>query len=76
VLPEEGEMVCFDWESFMDKKKEIKKLKKYEDNGALICNILFRKYYKEYVETHIVLFEEAVYRESIKHRAFNQLAAR
>lgn len=61
VLPAEGETISFEWRDFIQNETVVKKIESYEEGDVFICEILFRKYYKGVVETHIYLHERKDY---------------
>jgi hypothetical protein len=61
VLPGEGEKITFEWKEFIQNENVVKKIEAYEETDAFICEIMFRKYFKGCVETHIYLHERKDY---------------
>ena len=66
VLPTEGECLQFEWRNFLDNEDLIKELDDFDENHIWICNILFKRYYKNQIETHIVLMDEKSYEQHLK----------
>jgi hypothetical protein len=67
VLPTEGETVDFEWRNFLDNEALIEEMEIFAEGSVWICNVLFKKYYKNQIETHITLMDEKSYREHLKH---------
>ena len=66
VMPLEGEVISFSWADFLDNADDVKILEAYELDDLLICNVLSRMYYKDKVETLVVLFEREHYNQFMK----------
>lgn len=62
VLPVEGECMDFEWKNFLDDEEEVKKLTEFGEDNIWMCHILFKKYYKNQIETHILLMDEEDYK--------------
>jgi hypothetical protein len=68
VLPAEGEIVDFEWRNFLDNEDFIKELEYFDENDLWFCNIHSKKYYKNHIETTILLTDEKTYKEYYKDR--------
>jgi hypothetical protein len=68
VLPIEGEGIDFEWRNFLDNEDLIKELEVFDESNVWICNILFKKYYRNQIETHIVLMDDKSYEQHLKHK--------
>jgi hypothetical protein len=70
VLPIEGEGIEFEWRDFIKNEDFIKELEDFDLGDTWTCNILFKKYYKDRIETHIVLMDEKSYKQQVKRDNF------
>lgn len=69
IIPAQGEYIDFEWSDYIEDKEIIQELKDYDASGGMWrCDILIRKYFKNRLETRIVLMTEKHYEEHMASR--------